>query len=117
MPGFIVTRGFGPGATPSNLIARGLIPAASVAQVARGLVRRGRRAKQEFGEFLDELKVSIALVSINGKDLVKPIINTVRTAFVDKPTPRIEVRPTRLAVHQPDIKVTVKEVRSKNVKN
>lgn len=115
MPGFTVTRGLGPGATPTNLIARGFLPA--VVDTVRGARIFGRRAKQEFGEFLDELKVSISLISINGKDLVKPIINTVRTAFVDKPTPRIEARPTRLAVKQPDIKVTVKKVRSKNVNN
>lgn len=116
MPGFTITRGLGGTVGPSAFIVQGFFPTA-VVETVRGAVRRGRRAKQEFGEFLDELKVSIALISINGKDLVKPIINTVRTAFVDKPTPRIEVRPTRLAVHQPDIKVTVKEVRSKNVKN
>jgi len=116
MPGFTITRGFGGTVGPSAFIVQGFFPT-SVVETVRGAVRRGRRAKQEFGEFLDELRVSIALISINGKDLVKPIINTVRTAFVDKPTPRIEVRPTRLAVKQPDIKVAVKKVRSKNVKD
>ena len=118
MPGFVVTRGLGPGATPTNLIARGFMPAISDAiETVRGAVRRGRRAKQQFEEFLDELKVSVALVAINGKDLVKPIINTVRKTYRDEPTPEIRVTPTKLAVKQPDIKVKVTSVRSKDVDN
>ncbi len=117
MPGFVVTRGLGPGATPSNLIARGFVPGVGVVAVVRGAVRRGRRAKEQFGEFLEELKVSVALIAINGKDLVKPIINTMRTSYKDEPSPRIEVTPTKLTVKQPDIKVSVTKVRSKNVNN
>ena len=110
MPGFTITRGLGPGATPSSLIARGFIPAV-VAELVRGA---SRKSKKQFGEFLQELKVSISLVAINGKDLIKPIINTMRTSYKDEPTPRIEVTPTKLAVRQPDIKVSVTRVRSKN---
>ena len=116
MPGFVVTRGLGPGATPTNLIARGFMPS-SVVETVRGAVRRGRRAKQQFGEFLEELKVSVALIAINGKDLIKPIINTMQTSYKDEPSPRIEVTPTKLTVKQPDIKVKVKQVRRKDVDN
>ncbi len=116
MPGFVVTRGLGPGATPTNLIARGFLVSA-VAEVVRGAVRRGRRAKQQFADLIEELKVTAALISINGKDLVKPIINTIRTSYVDEPTPRIEVTPTKLTVKQPDIKVKVTQVRRKDVDN
>ena len=56
MPGFVVTRGLGPGATPTNLIARGFLVSA-VAEVVRGAVRRGRRAKQQFADLIEELKV------------------------------------------------------------
>ena len=118
MPGFTITRGLGPGATPTNLIARGFVPAAAaVVEVVRGAVRRGRKAKQQFEDFLEELKVTAMLVAINGKDLVKPIINTVRTSYKDEPTPEIQVTPTRLAVKQPDIKVKVTQVRNKDVDN
>ena len=117
MPGFIVTRGFGPGATPSNLIARGFIPAIGVVTVVRGAVRRGRRAKQQFGDFLEELKVTAALIAINGKDLFNPIFNTVRSSYKDEPAPKIHVTPTKLAVRQPDIKVKVIQVRNKDVDN
>ena len=118
MPGFVVTRGLGPGATPSNLIARGFTPAVTAAvEAVRGAVRRGRRAKQQFEDFLEELKVTVALIAINGKDLVKPIINTVRTTYKDEPTPEIQVTPTKLAVKQPEIKVKVTHVRNKDVDN
>ena len=116
MPGFVVTRGLGPGASVTNLIARGFMPSSVVAAV-RGAIRRGRRAKQQFGEFLEELKVSVALIAINGKDLVNPIFNVVRASYNDEPTPEIRVTPTKLAVRQPDIKVKVTQVRNKDVNN
>ena len=50
----------------------------------------------------------------NGVNTIKPIINTMRTSYKDEPTPRIEVTPTKLAVRQPDIKVSVTRVRSKS---
>ena len=116
MPGFTITRGLGPGASPTNLIARGFIPAVAV-EVVRGAIRRGRRAKQQVGNFLEDLKVTVALAAINGKDLFKPIINTIRTSYEDEPTPEIKVTPVKLAVKQPDIKVNVIQVRNNNVKN
>ena len=119
MPGFVVTRGLGPGASTTNLIVRGFLPASAeaVVETVRGAIRRGRRAKQQFEEFLEELKVTVMLVAINGKDLAKPIINTVRTSYKDEPTPEIQVTPTKLAVKQPEIKVKVTHVRNKNVDN
>ena len=114
---FIVSRGFGPGATPTNLVARGFVPAVGIVTVVRGAVRRGRRAKEQLGEFLEELKVSVSLIAINGKELVKPIINKVATSYLESPSPRIEVTPTKLSVIQPEIKIKVSQVRSKNVNN
>ena len=113
----LVTRGLG--GKPTHLLVRGFLPTAAIAavEVARGLIRKGRQAKQDFEGFLEELKVTVALVAINGKDLFKPIINTVRTSYKDEPTPEIKVTPTKLAVKQPDIKVKVTSVRSKDVKN
>ena len=117
MPGFVVTRGLGPGATPSNLIARGFFPSSAVEDVVRGARIFGRRAKDQMVDLLEDLKVSVALVAINGKDLLKPIINTVRTSYLDKPTPRIEVTPTKLAVKKPDIIVEAKNIRNKDGNN
>tara|TARA_R110000803_G_scaffold140710_3_gene207265 strand:- start:571 stop:921 length:351 start_codon:yes stop_codon:yes gene_type:complete len=116
MAGFAVTRGFGPGATATSLIARGLLPVGFVRK-ARGSFRKVKKVKQNFNEFLEELKVSVALIAFNGKDLVSPIFNTMRTSYKDEPTPRIEVTPTRLAVKQPDIKINITNIRSKHVDN
>ena len=115
--GLLVTRGLG--GAPTHVLVRGFLPttAAAAVEVVRGAVRRGRRAKQQFEDFLEELKVTVALVAINGKDLVKPIINTARTSYKDEPTPEIQVTPTKLAVRQPDIKVKVTQVRNKDVDN
>ncbi len=115
--GLLVTRGLG--GQPTHLLVRGFLPAAAVdvVEAARGVIRRGRRAKRQFEEFLEELKVTAALIAINGKDLVKPIINTVRTSYKDEPTPEIQVTPTKLAVRQPEIKVRVTQVRNKDVDN
>jgi len=117
MAGLAVTRGLGPGGTATNLIARGLLPVGSFVRVIRGSLRKVKKTKQSFNEFLEELKVSVALIAFNGKDLVNPIINTMRTSYKDEPIPRIEVTPTRLAVKQPDIKINVTSVRSKYVDN
>ena len=43
MPGFVVTRGLGPGATPSNLIARGFVPAEEIVRFARGARRFAKK--------------------------------------------------------------------------
>ena len=115
--GLLVTRGLG--GAPTHLLVRGFLPAAAVAavEVARGLVRRGRRAKQGFEDFLEELKVTVALVAINGKDLVKPIFNTVRASYSETPQPQIKVVPIKVVVQQPEIEVKVTRVRGKNVNN
>ena len=116
MPGFIVTRGLGPRATVTNLIARGFLPVPAV-EVIRGLVRGSRRVKQSFQDVLEELKVSAALIAINGKDIVNPIFNTVRSTYRNESKPNIQVTPKTLEVRQPKISVTAKQVRNKDVDN
>ena len=115
--GLLVTRGLGGPTT--QVITRGFLPLLvdQIVDTVRGTRVFGRRAKNKYQDFLEELKISAALVAINGKDLLNPIINTVRTTYEDKPTPRIEVTPTKLSVKKPDIKVEVKSVRSKNDSN
>jgi len=113
MPGFTVTRGLGPRATPSALIVRGFVREEVVE-----LVRGASRATRKFvGDLLEEIKISASLVAINGKDLVNPIINIVRKSYIDEPAPEIRVTPTKLTVKQPDIKVKAMKVRNKNVNN
>jgi hypothetical protein len=112
MPGFTVTRGLGPGATPSSLIARGFISA--VAEIVRGARITGRRAKQALEDYIDELKISVALLAINGKDLVNPILNTVRTNYSNEKKVIITAAPVKLTVKQPQIIIEA-EVRRNNV--
>ena len=115
--GFLVTRGFG--GPPTHVLVRGFLPslAEEIAAVARGARLAGRRARDKVRDFLEDLQISAALVAINGKDLVSPILNTVRTSYKDEPAPTIEVTPTKLSVKKPDIKVNVKHIRSKDVDN
>jgi len=112
--GLLVTRGLGGPTT--QVIARGFLPflVDQVVDAARGARIAGRRAKDKYQDLLEELKISVALVAINGKDLINPIINKVSTTYQDKPTPRIEVTPTKLAVKNPEIIVEA-EIRRKNV--
>ena len=117
MPGFTVTRGLGPGATPSNLIVRGFNVVDAVAEVVRGLRITGRRAKDHITQIIEELRITATLVAINGKDLVKPIFNTVRASYSEEPQPQIKVVPIKLVVQQPEIEVKVTRVRGKNVNN
>lgn len=113
--GLLVTRGLGGPTT--QIIARGFLPILvdEIVEVARGARVLGSRSKQKIEDLIDELKITAALIAINGKDLVKPIINTINRTYEDKPAPKIEVTPTKLSVRQPDIKVSVKKVRNKNV--
>lgn len=116
MPGFTVTRGLGGSIGPSALIVQGFFPT-PVVEAVRGAIITGRRAKDYLGNLLEDLKISTSLIAINGKELVTPIINTVRRSYKDEPTPRISITPTKLVVKQPDIKITAKQLRSKNVNN
>jgi hypothetical protein len=87
----------------------------AVAEVIRGARIHGRRSKETFDELLEDLQISAALLSINGKELLSPIINKVTSTFKSEPAPKIEVTPKKLSIKQPDIIVEVQNVRRKNV--
>lgn len=111
--GFLVTRGMG--GPPTHLIVRGFLPyLEEVAEIVRGAKVFGRRRAQEIKDLFDEIQISIALISINGKDLIKPIINTVRSSYSNEENINIEVSPKKLIVNKPPILVEA-EIRSKNV--
>jgi len=110
MPGFIVTRGFGPGATPSAMIAQGFA-AAAVATTAR-IIRGGRsqvsRAIKDLGY---NFKISAMLIGANGKEFIDPIISVVRKQFNDEEIPVVKVYPKKLIARKSeDIKVKVTRV-------
>jgi len=80
MPGFTVTRGFGPDATPSALIAQGFGPAA-ILEVIR-IVRGGSRAsKRLYEENWELFKISAAFLSHNGREAVNPLFENIRKTF------------------------------------
>lgn len=100
MAGFLVTRGLGGSAT--NMIARGFIPA------IRAVIKGGRRfAEKSLAHLEESLKISVMLVSANGKELVRPIINNVARIFRNDDQYSIKVKPQKLIARRADsVKVT-----------
>lgn len=117
--GFLVTRGLGPGATPSNLIARGFTPSAAlvVIEVARAIRRKSRRIYEENWELI---KISAALSTHNGKHVVRPLFENIRKTFT-KTGIDIKNVSAKTVEHKraKDISVSaaVIKVRNKNVKH
>lgn len=109
MPGFTVTRGLGPGATPTSLIARGFLPV--VAEAIR-IVRGGRSAaSRAIKDAVESFKISAQLVQLNGKELSRPIINTVTQAFTDSDF-LVKVLPLKLQVRRSeDVKVSIADIK------
>ena len=117
MPGLTITRGLGPRATPSHLIARGFFPSAALVAVAK-VIRAGRsqvsRAIKDLGY---SFKISAMLVGANGKDFIDPIISVVRKQFNDEDIPTVTVSPKKLVARKSeDIKVEVTKVKVRNKK-
>ena len=112
MPGFVVTRGLGPGASPSNLIARGFMPGTGLLAAAARVIRGGRsqvsRAIKDLGY---NFKISAMLIGANGKEFIDPIISVVRKQFNDEEIPTVKVYPKKLVARKSeDIKVEVTKV-------
>ncbi len=106
MPGFTVSRGLGPGATPNNLIARGFIPAVvAAARIIRGGRSQVSRAIKDLGY---NFKISAMLIGANGKEFVDPIISVVRKQFNDENIPTVKVYPKKLIARKSEnVKVEV----------
>lgn len=119
LAGFIVTRGFGPGATPSNLVARGFMPA-SFLEVIR-IVRAGKRsARRIYEENWEMIKISAALSSHNGKNIVRPLFENIRKTFT-KTGINIKSVSAKTVEHKKSksiaVSANVVKVRNKNVKH
>ena len=78
LPSPLVTRGLG---SRPALVTTGFLPISTATQIARAVVRHGRSAKgkleKKINEKLEQIKISVMLIEANGKELIKPIINTV----------------------------------------
>mgnify|MGYP001469725936 CR=1 FL=1 len=74
MPGLMVTRGLGGSAT--HLVVRGFLP------TLRRIIKGGSRfAERAVAELEESLKISVMLLSANGKELAKPIVNNISRVF------------------------------------
>ena len=74
MPGFTVTRGLGGSA--SSMISMGF--ASTVKKILKGGRRFVEKSVIDLGE---TLKISVNLISMNGKEFSKPIFNKVSKVF------------------------------------
>lgn len=75
----IVTKGF---ATNQRIVTMGYGGVlAPVAEVIRGAVQHGKRRKEELTKEYEKFKITAKLIEINGKELIKPIINTITKTF------------------------------------
>ena len=111
MPGFTVTRGLGPGATPSAFILQGFGPEI-VAQVAR-IIRGGRSAaSRAIKDLTENFKISAMLVQANGKELVDPIFNVVKKTFSESTLTTVRLIPKKLISRKSEnVKVIVENVK------
>ena len=111
MPGFTVTRGFGPRATPSAFILQGFGPGLVVA--AARIIRAGRSAASRAVKDLTEnFKISAMLLQANGKEFVDPIFNVVKKTFSEKSKLTVSLIPKRLVARKSEnVKVTVENVK------
>ncbi len=117
MPGFTVTRGLGPGATPSHLIARGFFPAVA-AEAARILRGGGSAASRAIKDLTETFKISVMLVQSNGKELISPIFNSVTTRFSSEDKVVVKASAKKVSSHKPKPpKIKVKSVSVRNRKN
>ena len=115
--GFLVTRGMT--GSHTNMLVRGMIPFIEEALEELGAKIIGRTKKEKVYDEsdnveYDEYTIVAKLEEVNGKDLVKPIINKINKQFSDINI-TITATADKLTVKSPDIKVDVVLVRSKNV--
>ena len=100
MPGFTITRGLGGSA--SSLVVRGFV------ETVRSIIKGGRRfAERAVADLEEKLKISIMLISANGKELRKPIFNNVSKILRSTSDIAISVTPKTLVQRKSKrIKVT-----------
>jgi len=119
MPGFTITRGFGPGATPSAFIALGFVFKA-IKEVVK-IFRGGRsEASRAIKDIIHTFKISAMLIQVNGKEKVQPIFNRVSKTFNESLSTKVNLIPQKLIMRRSeDLKVEIKniKVRKKDGRN
>ena len=113
MPGFTVTRGFGPRATPSDFIAQGFV--SQVVTEAIRIFRGGRsEASRAIKDLTENFKISAMLINANGKEIANPIISKVSITFSEISNLKVRLLPKKLIARKSDdIKVLISEVKKR----
>tara|TARA_R110001583_G_scaffold7985_21_gene39032 strand:+ start:2676 stop:3026 length:351 start_codon:yes stop_codon:yes gene_type:complete len=82
VPGFIVTRGLGPGATPSAMIARGLVY--TVVEVIKNVIRKVGNGARRLTDLIPEIfRVRAMLLAVNNEEIVTPASKLLITEVYD----------------------------------
>ena len=108
-------RGLG-GSAGTGLVTGGF--GAVTEEVVR-IIRGGRSAASRLAkEYEERFKIGAMLIQANGKELVKPIFNTVTKRFVEKDNTKVAATTKSLSYRKPNSpKITVNKVSVRNRKN
>jgi len=87
----LVTRGMG---VNPRILTRGMSPAATTTiAVIRRTIKGSKRVYQDV---YDRYKITACLLEVNGKELVKPIVNTIERLYDDSKRITVQAKPTYL---------------------
>jgi len=96
LPAPLITRGMG---VNPRLLTSGLSPAITkTIAVVRRAVKGGRRVYQDL---YDKYKITACLLEVNGKELIRPIINTIERLYNDKAI-TVQAKPVSLLYKKND---------------
>ena len=111
----LVTRGLG-GPAGTGVVTIGF---GGVTEEAVKIVRAARRAGRTLvSDYEERFKIGAMLIQANGKELLKPIFNTVTKRFVEKDSAKVSAVTKRLSHRKPsNPKITVNKVSVRNKKN
>lgn len=99
----LITRGFGP--TKFRVVTQGYGPVGTLIQQVISVTRGGRTVLRDiYGEKIEEFNIAAKLVAIDGKDLLKPIINKGR--YIVNEITNITVRTLNLNVQKREKETT-----------
>ena len=105
---YAITRGLGGSA--SSMISRGWV--GSVGRLIKG---SSRFVKKVAAIIEENIKISVMLISANGKEFTNPIINKVSRTFNPNENLSIRLLPKTLTIRKAkDIKVSIEKIKVRN---
>ncbi len=111
----IVTRGLG-GSAGTGVITSGL---GAVAEETVRIIRGGRSAAGRLAkEYEERFKIGAMLIQANGKELFRPIFNTVTKRFLEPNTTKVTATAKSFDYRKPkNPKIKVNKISVRNKKN